>query len=61
MSCGKYGTSFQESEALLAITAEDAPHALSVVKTMSDMEVWALKLAADELASMCQVEYLERH
>jgi hypothetical protein len=49
-----YGTNFVESEALLAITAEDTDEAERVLRGMSAPELWALSQAAGELHGMAQ-------
>lgn len=50
---GKYGTPFTESEALLAVTAEDAAEAQRIINEMLPNERRALMRACDMLSSMC--------
>lgn len=55
-----YGTNFQESEALLALTVEDEEYAREVLSQMLPGELAELKQAAEQLARMCETEYVSR-
>ncbi len=51
---GKYGTNFQESEALLALTVDDEDTAAEVLADMLPGELNALAEASDRLAEMAR-------
>jgi hypothetical protein len=53
---GKYGTSFTESEALLAIINEDSEHAEKIVNDMLPNERRLLVMACDELSAMAFIK-----
>lgn len=52
----KYGTQFTESEALLAIQADDRAHASWLVGQMLPKEKTELAIAAARLARLCRGE-----
>lgn len=49
-----YGTPFQESEALLALTAGDEDTAEAILRDMLPGELYALRVAARELIDMAR-------
>jgi hypothetical protein len=49
----KYGTNFTESEALLAVIAEDYGHAWLLIGDMSGYEKKSLASACEQLSQMC--------